>query len=541
MTKKTIRWDYLIITAANDQQARAYENQLRKREEAGELAEVRHCLVVPDLEGRRIGSGGSTLHSLTCVLQRERPGVGAGSFEEAEEILGGLRILIVHAGGDSRRLPAYSHCGKMFVPIPGKDRVGVAATLFDRLVPTFLALPLARQGQIVVASGDALILFDPAGLKLDGLGITALGCFASSGEAAHHGVFCGDENGAVRRFLQKPSVEVQIELGAVTEKGESVLDLGVMSMDAGAAVQMMRAFFRERAQVDGRGALDWKEEARDALYSSGIDLYREICCVLGTETTCEQYVEAVRASGGIVGRALLRQWFEMLRRIPLHLEVLPRCKFLHFGTTRELITNGLALLAEDGSRAAQNALILNSVIEREVTADHAWIEGCVVREKLTLEGWNAIVGVEVVEPLRLRKGECLDLSEGVSRTGEKVWFLRYYGIDDTFKHSAEEGGTFCGQPLQNWLRAIGANAGDIWGAEVAARERTLWNARVFPAVKEAQGFREWIWLLDAGSASAEQKRAFLAADRYSCAEVAVRLDQSEFQLRRARIRSRQMQ
>ena len=541
MTRKSGSWDYLIVTAANDQQAKVYEDQLQERQKAGELPQIRHCLVIPDLEGRRIGSGGSTLHSIACVLHCERPGVGAGSFEEAEAILSSLRILIVHAGGDSRRLPAYSHCGKMFVPIPGKGQHTVAATLFDRLLPTFLRLPEARQGQIVVASGDALILFAPSALKLDRPGITALGCYASSGEAAHHGVFCADKSGSVRRYLQKPSMDTQVETEAVNEEGESVLDLGVMSMDARAAVRLMRAFFAEGPRDHGKAALEWQKEARGALFSNGIDLYREICCVLGTETTCEQYVDAVRASGSTIDCALLANWFGFLRRIPLNLEIVPRCKFLHFGTTRELITNGMALLAEDSGGAARSSMILNSAIDSEVTADHAWIECCVVCDRLTLEGWNAVVGVDVLEPLRLQKGACLDLPAGVSRRGERVWFFRYYGIDDTFKHSAEEGGTFCGQPLQNWLEAIGADASAIWPSEVAECERTLWNARVFPAMKEHQKYLEWLWLLDVKSATPEQKREFLAADRYSCAEVAVRVDQTEFYLRRKRMQARQTQ
>jgi hypothetical protein len=341
--------------------------------------------------------------------------------------------------------------------------------------------------------------------------------------------------------LQKPSLDTQIEVGALNEEGEAVLDLGVMSMDASAAVQIMRAFFAEGSHGHGKPGLDWKSEARDTLYFNGIDLYREICCVLGTETTFEQYLDALRASGSALDGAILAKWFDCLRRIPLNLEMLPQCKFLHFGTTRELITSGMALISEDSGRPAPSLLILNSEIEGEVTADHAWIEGCHVREKLTLEGWNAIVGVDVVEPLRLQKGACFDLSAGVSRNGERVWFFRYYGIDDTFKHSPKEGGTFCGRPLQNWLDRIGANASAIWPAEVREHERTLWNARVFPAMQEHQEYREWLWLLDVESASPEQKRRFLAAERYSCAEVAVRVDQREFSARRAKMQSRQTQ
>jgi len=537
MPNMTSMWDYLIVTSANDQQAEAYDHQIQERQKAGEIPQVRNCLVIPDIDGKRIGSGGSTLHALACVLHCERPGVGPASFEEAEAIPSGLRLLIVHAGGDSRRLPAYSHCGKMFVPIPAKGQPSVAATLFDRLVPAFLMLPEACRGQIVVASGDALILFDASVVEFARPGITALGSFASSQEASHHGVFCTATDGSVRRFLQKPSPDAQLAAGAVNARGESVLDLGVMSLDAGAAIQLMRAFFAKTPQKHGEPALDWKMEVRAALYSNGIDLYREICCALGSDTTFREYADNVRASGSTLDRSLLAEWFAFLRHIPSNLDILPRCKFLHFGTTRQLIASGIALLTEDSGRPAHTSLILNSDIQSEITADHAWIEGCSARDTLTLEGFNAIVGVDVVDPLSLPIGACLDISAGISRKGEKVEFFRFYGIDDTFKHSAEEGGTLCGQPLQKWLGTIGALPSDIWPPEVPERQRTLWNARVFPALQEHQGFRDWLWLLHVESATLEQKRSFLTADRYSSSEIAIRVDQTQFHLRRARIRS----
>jgi fucokinase len=537
MPNTTGMWDYLIVTAANDEQAKAYDYQIQQRQKAGEIPQVRNCLALPDIDGKRIGSGGSTFHCLACVLHRERPGVGPASFEEAEAILNGLRILIVHAGGDSRRLPAYSHCGKLFVPIPANGQPAVASALFDRLVPTFLMLPTSSRGQIVVASGDALILFDPSGVDFARPGITALGSFASSKDAARHGVFCAAKKGSVKRYLQKPSPEAQLIAGAVNANGESVLDLGVMSLEASATVQLLRAFFTKTPQKHGQPALDWKTHARAALSSNGIDLYREISCALGTDTTLEEYTDNVQACGSILDRALLKEWFGSLRQIPFNLDILPRCKFLHFGTTHQLITSGIALLSEDSGKPAPTSLILNCDVQSEITADHAWIEGCSVRNSLTLEGFNAIVGVDILEPLSLPKGACLDIPEGISRDGKKVWFLRYYGIDDTFKHSAEDGGTFCGRPLQKWLDIIGAAASDIWPPDNSECERTMWKARVFPALREHQDFRDWLWLLNVESATPEQKRSFLAADRYSCSEIAARVDQTQVHLRRSRLRS----
>ncbi|HXR34948.1 MAG TPA: hypothetical protein VN754_03330, partial [Candidatus Binataceae bacterium] len=130
-------WDYLIVTASNARQASAYEAQLRLRRELGLLPQVRESFAAADLEDRRIGSGGSTVYCLAQVLERER----RTKNQAAEDILRRLRILIVHAGGDSRRLPAYGPCGKIFLPLPVETRSGVPPTLFDLLVPEFVGLP----------------------------------------------------------------------------------------------------------------------------------------------------------------------------------------------------------------------------------------------------------------------------------------------------------------------------------------------------------------------------------------------------------------
>jgi fucokinase len=183
-------WDYLIVTASSARQAQAYEAQLRLRRELGLLPQVRESFVVADLEDRRIGSGGSTVYCLAQVLERERKGLSEPRTSESVlDILRRLRVLIVHAGGDSRRLPAYGPCGKIFVPVPGQTHTGLPATLFDLLVPEFLNLPTGApgRGQIVVASGDALVRFDASNVRLDRPGMTVLGGNAEPAEASGTG------------------------------------------------------------------------------------------------------------------------------------------------------------------------------------------------------------------------------------------------------------------------------------------------------------------------------------------------------------------
>jgi len=189
-------WDYLIVSASNEIQARSYEHKLALRQELGLLPYVREVIVVPDPGGRRIGSGGSTIYCLLEVLNRElQQGSGNKDTEACQSILDKLRILIVHAGGDSRRLPVYSPCGKIFFPVPGESDCCLPLTLFDRQLPTYSKLPApeAGAGQVVITSGDVLLRFEPEQVRFAKEGLTGLGCYASTEQGKNHGVFCRGE------------------------------------------------------------------------------------------------------------------------------------------------------------------------------------------------------------------------------------------------------------------------------------------------------------------------------------------------------------
>jgi fucokinase len=539
MSASRSSWDYLILTASNELQARAYEDQLQARSNLGLLPQVRETLVLADLEGKRIGSGGSTLACLVEVLRRERERrdidlAGSGAIERA---LRDLRILIVHAGGDSRRLPAYGPCGKIFVPLPGSPDAPLPPTLFDRLVPAFLALPagVPGRGQVVVAAGDALILFDARDVTFTQPGLVALGCYATPEEASRHGVFCIGEGGKVSRYLQKPSIESQRASGAMDALGRTPLDIAVMHMDAATAAVLLLAFGVEPV---GKGGVDFTPRARRQILGLGLDLYREICCALGSGATLEHYVSSARSSGSAWPQELLAQVYPALGAIPFYVQLVPECRFLHFGSTRQLIESGLALVA--GERVGQPSstlLLVNSTVSGQgrVAGSHTWLEGCRITAPIELAGQNAMIGVDVDAPLKLPPEACLDVLQGRGRDGDAVHFVRCYGTRDTFKQSLVEGGQFCGQPMAGWLAAAGLHADEVWPGIAEPAGRSLWNARVFPAERERAGFRRWLWMYAPQTASPEELRAYGAAERYSAAEIALLANQAAFHQRRAEI------
>ena len=529
-------WDYLILTASNHRQAAGYESQLELRRRAGLLPEVDTAMVVADPQGKRVGSGGSTLYCLMRVIESEMQsnGRGAGDWAVIESLLRSLRILILHAGGDSRRVPAYGPCGKIFSPVPGESRGAVISTLFDRLYPIFRDMPpgSADAGQVIVAAGDALPLFDERAVCFDRPGLVALGAYATPEAASKHGVFCIAPDGTARLFLQKPSPDEQQRLGAIDAAGRSVLDVGVMSFDAATAVTLLRAFDIR----PGPSTLRFSDDMEKLIFDHGMDLYREICCALGSEATVEHHRDSCRASGSKWSPTLLARIFSVLSQIPFSAVVLPNCDFLHFGTTRQLITSGVQLLWHDGlpSRSDRCVTLNNRLADRgRIFGPASWVEGCCLTAPLKLAGGNVVVGVDIDAALNLPARACLDVIAGKTRAGENAWFVRAYHLFDTFKNTTARGGTLAGRPLGEWLTAVGATPNDVWPDAVAEQERSLWNAQVFPAVASPQGYRDWLWMYDPANASPEQEQAFLEADRYSMAEIALLADMDAFYARRS--------
>jgi fucokinase len=532
-------WDYLIVTASNEQQAAAYRAQLAVREELGVLAGVDRALVVPDPEGRRIGSGGSTVCCLDEIVSRALSReVGDLPADDLHRVFEALRILIIHAGGDSRRLPAYGPCGKVFAPVPSDDDSALPVTLFDRQLPIYLALPqpARSRGQVVVTSGDVLLLFDPEDVQFSPSGISVLGCHSTPQEARNHGVFCCGADGGLRRFLQKPSPQEQERCGAVDPFGQVVLDIGVMSFDASTAVRLLDLFGEHAAQRSHAAG----QALRRAVFEQGLDLYREWCCALGSEATVDDYVRMVRQSGSRWDEPLLRAVFETVAAVPCRANVLHRCDFLHFGTSHQLISSGAVLVQRDQGAADVRACldVNNEIIEGGgLHGSPAWAEGCRIHSLVSLGGENLIVGADVDGPLELPPRACLDVVPGRDRRGGPVSFIRCYGVQDVFKDTIEAGATFCNVPIGDWLKAVGAERSDVWGEDVPEHERRLWNARVFPTAPTPSDYRRWLWMFDPSRASPADHAAWRDADRYSVADMATLVDLDAFNRRREAIRA----
>lgn len=533
-------WDYVIVTASNDTQAQFYNTQLELRRRLGLMSGVGHVLVVPDPQGQRIGSGGSTIFALLKVISRECPVLGTSqlSSDQIEKTLDRLRILIIHAGGDSRRLPAYGPCGKIFTPIPGQSDSALGNTIFDRQFPIYRELPPPKsdQGQIVVTTGDVLLFFSPQDVQFKGKGVTGLGCHIAPELAKNHGAFCADRNGEVQHFLQKPSVSLQKEKGAIDEKGHSLLDIGVMELDALTATKLISLC---DIQYQDSG-FQWAGPIVEEILSKGLDFYRDICCAMGKESRFDDFVKSVRISGSHLSESFLEAIYESVSKISFFVCPLQECVFLHFGTPRQLIETGSGLMKKDReTESPSTCLSINNHIRKNgrIIGKDSWVEGCRIHSELNLGGKNVVVGVDVDKPITLPAKSCLDIIKGHDRAGKDVWFVRIYGIDDSFKASLNEGAMFTNRPIADWIKATGISQQDIWDRKLSADEKNLWNAKIFPAISSLNDCIDWLWMTNPSESTAEQINTWHMADKFSLAEMSRLVDLEDFSTRRRKNRT----
>ena len=69
--KSFAQWDYIVLTASNEEQAEAFRSQIAYRQEKHVLPCRTKYLVLPDPDGKRVGSGGATLQVLRRLSEME--------------------------------------------------------------------------------------------------------------------------------------------------------------------------------------------------------------------------------------------------------------------------------------------------------------------------------------------------------------------------------------------------------------------------------------------------------------------------------------
>lgn len=232
------RWDYVILTSSNEEQARSFRSQIADRLEQGVLPGWTKYFVLPDPEGKRVGSGGATLNVLRFLSEEE--GL-RGDFHNK-------RILVIHSGGDSKRVPQYSVCGKLFSPVPRELPDGRGSTLFDEFLISMAGVPARFKEGMLVLSGDVLLLFNPLQIDAQFRGAAAISMKSPVEVGVDHGVFLNDGSDHVKMFLHKQPAETLRRLGAVNGQDCVDLDTGAVLLD----VEILETLFSLIADASGK-------------------------------------------------------------------------------------------------------------------------------------------------------------------------------------------------------------------------------------------------------------------------------------------------
>lgn len=475
-----IKWDYIILTASNEAQAKAYRQQIDYRLKEGMLPKSTKYAVLPDPEGKRVGSGGATFNVLKYIA-------GQCPDEDLGNPFENKRILVIHSGGDSKRVPQYSACGKLFSPVPRELPCGRASTLFDEFVVGMSGVPSRIREGMLVLSGDVLLLFNPLQVDMQFRGAAAISMKEHVDTGKNHGVFLNDGQGNVEQFLHKQSEETLRSLGAVNEQDCVDLDTGAVLMDA----QLLQALFSlistDNRLDDEKFGLFVNEQAR-------LSFYGDFLYPLAQKSTLEQYLQEKPEGSFCEELAWCREkiW-EVIHEFSMKLLSLAPAKFIHFGTTKELlglVTSGveeyefldwqrLVATNSKGNYAAHNAY---------VNGDAQIGAGCYIEDSIigtgvqvgngsilsNIETENVMIpGDVVLHGLQLQDGK---------------YVVRIYGVQDNPKGTFDEDTAFLGIGLQSFLRTSHLQLGDVWQKE----EPYLWFANLYPvcdtmeeAVREA--------------------------------------------------------
>ena len=521
-------FDTVLITASSERQAGAFRALLERRREQGLYPRELAFEVVPDPEAGRVGTGGSTLWALHRLL--ETRGGDAGAF------LASQRILLIHAGGESRRLPCYAPEGKLFSPLPIASSALLPPVVLDVQLGLFFKYPW-RRGEIVVSSGDAVIDFDPTSVPEERSAVFGFAKPASLEQGARHGVFRFDQRREhVLDYFQKAPAEVLAREALIEGSSDCALDIGLVSLAPRAAHAFLEL---GRTRTAGGTLLEALAGGR-----LRFDLYLEVLTACLASLSFEAFWERVGPVSALP-RDLAGAVYEAFHPFGLGGTVTRSTVFEHVGSlaelpeaSRGLLTHQVAPFYEkDGGEVrpfeAPDRIVHNSVgVEVQVAGPApVLVEGCSSCALPALGGDNLIVGLDgVTLPFSLPRGFTLDgrhLPEG------RVVVILC--ASDSLKPERDPARlVFCGQPLDGWLAERGLVRGDVFDG---GEGRDLFQARLFCLDALPEQLEGYVRRPDAA-----WTQAFRAARRLSIAEIndrddAVRREDRRMALRREALRA----
>ena len=146
-----------------------------------------------DPAGRPLGSGGGTAHLLIEAWRAMASGQRFAAW------LRESRKLVIHGGGQSRRLPAYAPVSKLFIPVPvfrWARGQRLDQKLLDLQCPEYerVLAHAPRDYAVMITSGDVLPRLGKELPPLPRVDVLGLGMWVNPEVAKDFGVFFSQQN-----------------------------------------------------------------------------------------------------------------------------------------------------------------------------------------------------------------------------------------------------------------------------------------------------------------------------------------------------------
>ena len=165
-----------------------------------------------DPVGKKLGSGGGTTWLLKAAYENRQDN------ESFDEWLASERRILLHAGGQSRRLPSYAPSGKILTPIPifrWERGQKLSQNLLSLQIPFYQHIMENAPESLhtMVVSGDVYIRTTEQLQDIPEADVVCYGLWLGPEIAKNHGVFVTDRKTPtqLKCMLQKPSVETLSE------------------------------------------------------------------------------------------------------------------------------------------------------------------------------------------------------------------------------------------------------------------------------------------------------------------------------------------
>lgn len=533
-------WDICVLTASDLRQADMVTRQLELRRAAGLLPQSTHFVVVPDPSGLRIGSGGATLRILAALfntLARPTGELAALAGPDAPQ----KRILVIHSGGDSRRLPHCSATGKLFARIPRTLPDGRASTIFDEFLINLSGVAAEAPPGVFLVSGDVLLVFDHLQLGLKRRGITGVSVAVPAEMGTRHGVYVNEPGTRrVESFLHKAPLDKLAAAGAIDPEGMVQIDTGLVWFDAASAAHLAKLVeYPEIAELCGISG-----DPDTIRANTPLNLYGDLLLPLAQNVQEAEYLEDASdgpPTPGLV--AARRHIWPHLADLQFSVERLQPAVFVHFGasdeywrmvaTDRELAATcdwtpqaAAWLPAQDPARQAGVVAInaaLGSLPGQPIPAGAGWrvdpaapllVVDSHLAHPIHCEGAAVIAGVHSTRGFTLAADRVLHqlpVQEG--------YVTRLLGLrDDPKRVVGQAGATYLHRPWADYLADLDEPPATLW-PHVPPEAQSLWTARLFPFTADREeGLSLTLGLQDPARAPEGWKEQWRNTPRFSLAE-----------------------